>query len=314
MADDIKVKATAKTVENKKQDEELESLKKAKADAAKKAEEEKEKNKKKKEEAEKAKAEAKKKEEENAELTNTLISGASALAGAALSSKKGGGFFKGLIIGIIIGAILMGVVTATLGGSLLDTVDSAKDTADEILDDAFLGYTAADFKDAILGKAEAQQKMIIMEQYLSIETTITKSGLGGLEIFSKTKNITFSGTGYYVVDLQYIDADHIAVDEEKKVVTVTIPHAVVDHVEINYNDMRFEDTEKGLLAFGDISLTTEQQNDLYASVENVMLERLNQKDLLNQADEFAKMKTWQTFQPLISAVSSEYTVEMVFAK
>jgi hypothetical protein len=76
----------------------------------------------------------------------------------------------------------------------------------------------------------------------------------------------------------------------------------------------FQDTEKGWLAFGDIKLTTEESNELEKSVMSAMEERLNQDDLLIQADEFAVLKTWEIFQPIIASVSPEYTVEMEFSE
>ena len=47
---------------------------------------------------------------------------------------------------------------------------------------------------------------------------------------------------------------------------------------------------------------------------SAMEERLNQDDLLIQADEFAVLKTWEIFQPIIASVSPEYTVEMEFSE
>ena len=35
------------------------------------------------------------------------------------------------------------------------------------------------------------------------------------------------------------------------------------------------------------------------------------KEIFEQADEFAKLKTWQIFQPLVTSVSPEFVVEMV---
>ncbi|WP_321973688.1 hypothetical protein [Paratractidigestivibacter sp.] len=63
--------------------------------------------------------------------------------------------------------------------------------------------------------------------------------------------------------------------------TVTIPHATQQYVNPDYGSMQFEDTQKGLLAFGDLALA-------------------------------AELKTWEMFQPPITAVSSEYKVETAF--
>ncbi len=205
-------------------------------------------------------------------------------------------------------------MSTVIGFNPLSTVETTKDNADKLIDETFFGYTAADFKEAIIKKAISTQELIIMKQPLEIETTITKAGLGGLEIFSKTKSVTYSATGEFTVNLSEIDEDHIEVDEENKKVTVFIPHAVLHSTVINYDEMKFDDTEKGLLAFGDIHLTVEDQTELEKSVKAEMETRLNKEDILNSADEFAIMNTWQIFQPLVSAVSPEYTVEVEFVK
>lgn len=305
----INVSATAKTVSNdktKKKEAELEASKKAQEEAVKKANEARNKAK---EESEK-KAETKKESTSSSNNTEALIAGGAALAGSVLSGNKNKGFLSGLIVGVIIGGLLVGVLG--FSNSLFGTVDTAKDTADEVIDETFTGYTAVDFKDAILGEASQHQEIIVMEQPLEIATTITKAGLGNLNIFSKVKNINYAGTGVYTVDMKSFSEDNVTVDEENKKVTVSIPHSTLQYTNIDYDSVEFEDTEKGLLAFGDLSLTTEQQNTLEQSIVAAMKEKLETQELLDKADEFAKMSVWNMFQPLVTAVSPEYILEVVF--
>ena len=47
-------------------------------------------------------------------------------------------------------------------------------------------------------------------------------------------------------------------------------------------------------------------------VHDAMKERLDSEDLYAEADRFAKLKTWEIFQPLVTAVSPMYKVEMEF--
>lgn len=304
----INVSATAKTVSNdktKKKEEELEASKKAQTEALKKAEEARSKAK---EEASK-KTETKK-EESSSNNTEAILAGAAAIGASALSGKKTKGFFSGLIVGIIIGGLLVGVLG--FSNKLFGTVDTTKQTADEVIDETFTGYTAVDFKDAILGEASQHQEIIVMEQPLEIATTITKAGLGNLSIFSKVKNINYAGTGVYTVDMKSFSEDNVSVDEENKKVTVKIPHSTLQYTNIDYDSVEFEDTEKGLLAFGDLALTTEQQNTLEQSIIQAMKEKLETQDLLDKADDFAKMSVWNMFQPLVTAISPEYVLEVVF--
>jgi len=246
-----------------------------------------------------------------------LDAGQLATAGVSLAAgllagkdKKKGGFLTGLIVGLVVGALLMGLMSTT---GLLGKVLGTKEGADAVLDENLLGYTAADFQDAVLGAASEHQELVVMEQPLEITTTLTKSGLGGLAIFSKVKTVTYHGTGVYTVDMKNIDKEHVKVDTAAKTVTVVIPHAALQYVNPDLDKTEFEDTEKGLLAFGDLALTTEQHNTLAKAVEDAMRQRLTQKDLYEQADEYATMKTWEIFQPLVTAVSPQFKVVMQFA-
>ena len=304
MNDDFKVNAKATKVSNEKtkqQEAELAAAKKRKAEVEAKATKKVE-----------TKATSTKTESSNSSLSSEDLLKASTSIVNSLGKKKSKGFLSGLLIGLIVGALITGILGFSFKDQIFGKVASTKEGADALLDEGLLGYTAADFQDAILGAATQHQELVVMEQPLEISTTITKAGLGNLNIFSKIKTVTYYGTGVYTVDLKNIDKDHIKVDTDAKTVTVIIPHAVLQYVNPDLSKTEFEDTEKGLLAFGDLSLTTEQQNQLSQSVTAAMKERLEEDDLFKQADEYATMKTWEIFQPLITAVSSEYKVVMQF--
>ncbi|MBQ1288967.1 MAG: DUF4230 domain-containing protein [Erysipelotrichaceae bacterium] len=227
--------------------------------------------------------------------------------------KRTHSFLKGVILGILVGFILTVGISYHFRKPLLQKIEHLKETTDLFLDNTFLGYTAADFEEGVIGAATEHKELIVMEQEISVTTTITKAGLANLEIFSKSKDITMVGAGVYTVDLSGIRLSNIEVDNEEKVVRIHIPHAKLQYVNIDFSRTQFSDTEKGLLAFGDISLTTEQQNELQVSVEQAMRQELEtNENVLKNADEMAVMKTWEIFQPLITSVAVDYRVEMVF--
>ena len=93
---------------------------------------------------------------------------------------------------------------------------------------------------------------------------------------------------------------------------ILIPHAKLQYVNTNLDLTEFEDTEKGMLAFGDIKLTAEETKLLETTVYNSMEERLSEQELLDEADRFAKLKTWEIFQPLVTAVSPAYKTVIQF--
>ena len=313
---ELKVSAKAKTVSNaetKKKEAELEASKKKQAEAKEKAEAARKEASKKKEESEKKTTSTKKESSQVLDSdTEKLLAEGAAAAGSVLLAKKNKGFFSGFIIGAIVGALLVGILCVGFKDALFGKVETTKETADEVLDETFTGYTAVDFQDAILGEAEQHQEVIVMEQPLEITTTITKAGLGGLKIFSKVKTINYAGTGVYTVNMKGFTKDNVTVDEDSKTVTVKIPHSTLQYTNIDYDKVEFDDTEKGLLAFGDLSLTTEQQNTLEKSIQDAMKEKLETDELFSKADEFAQMSVWNMFQPLVTAISPEYVLEVEF--
>ena len=320
---EIKIDTSANTVENEKTKKQKEALKQAQAAkeaAQKEAEKERIKNALKQE----IKEQASEKEGSSKESSaSALAGGGASLVGALVdvaadgikSSKKtkgNGRFWLGIVIGLIVGALAVFLIGKLSNGMIIGTNHTSQTTADEVLENGLFTYTAVDFQDAILGEASQHQELIVMEQPLEIATTITKAGLGNLQIFSKMKTITYYGTGVYTVDMAGIDADHIKVDMDKKQVTVVIPHSCLQYINPDLDKTQFEDTEKGLLAFGDIKLKTEDQNRLLQSVYKSMEEKLTEAEVFQMADEYASVSTWQMFQPLVTAVSPEFTVEIVF--
>lgn len=222
------------------------------------------------------------------------------------------GFLKGLLVGILVGAILAISYASIFKINFRQKVNSGKEFVDLLLNGNRLGYTAVDFQDAVLGQASEHKEFIVMEQPLEISSTLTKAGLGNLAIFSKTKNITYSGTGVYVVDLSKLRADKISVDQEKKTVTISVPHAALQYVVCDRENIKFEDTEKGLLAFGEIRMTAEEENEIEKEVNARMETRLRESDLMQKADNYALRRCRELFDPFIKAVDAEFKTVIEF--
>ena len=222
-----------------------------------------------------------------------------------------GTFLRGLVLGLILG----GLIVFFIGKQMEPKPHLSEETdpiVDDVIEEHFTGFTAIDFQDAIMGEAKDHSELIVMEQPIKYSTTLSQEGPWKWEIFRKTKAITYHGTGVYTVNLAGIKKDKITVDEDLKIVTIKVPHAALQYVNPDFDKIEFEDTEKGLLAFTDIKLTTEQQNELEKAVRAGMEELLLDSQLMTQADEFARMKVWDVFQPIVTSVSPEYKVEVSF--
>ena len=222
-------------------------------------------------------------------------------------------FIGGLIIGLVAGALLLILIGNARQTMLFGTNNTTTTNADTVFQQGLLGtYTAADFEKAILGEASRHKELVVKEQPIEIPTTITRAGLGNLQIFSKVQNVYYYGTGVYTISLSEMDENNIRVDEENQKVRVLIPHACLQYINPNLDLTMFEEAGKGLLAFGDIKLTTQEQNSLQQSVVESMRERLTQDDMYVGADEFAKVSAWEIFQPLVASVSPSYVLEIMF--
>lgn len=221
------------------------------------------------------------------------------------------GFLTGLIFGFLMG-ILFIYIGIIQGWEPLKKIDILKNEVDALITDHFFTYTAQNFEEAILGEASNHRELIVMEQPLELSTTITKAGLANLEIFSKTKNINYYGKGIYTIDLNKFSNKDISVDNENNKVIISIPHAVLQYVNIDLEKTEFEDTEKGFLAFGDIALTMEQQNQITKNIEAEMRKKLDDEELYKQADELANYEVWKLFQPIVTKIAKTYTTEIVF--
>ena len=173
-----------------------------------------------------------------------------------------------------------------------------------------LGYTAADFQEAILGDSEQLKKLEVFETEVSDAVQLTNTGLANLKVFTKTQLLTYKGTATYTVDLGELSKDDITLDEEKMTVHIKIPDAELEPININENDIEFGDVERGLLGIGKMSMTPEQQQEVQSEARNKMMEKLEADNTAEEAERFAKLSVWEIYQPIINQVTSGYSLEV----
>lgn len=181
-----------------------------------------------------------------------------------------------------------------------------------ISNSGIFGYTAADFEDAILKDSSKLTKLEVYKQEVSDVSTITDTGLLNLGIFTKNQLITYNGTAIYTVDLSKLSKNDISVDENNKVITIKIPHAVQEIINIPEDKIQFSDTNKGLLSFGDIKMTIEQATKIQAEARNKMEEKLKEQKVLETADRMAKLSVWELYSPIIKQMARDYSLEVEF--
>ncbi len=239
--------------------------------------------------------------------------------GAKRAGRKGSIISAGISIVLILAVLVVGyyiyntIVETFSLDNLLAIEDELKNHDLTIEDNGIFGYTAADFADAILGKNEQMKKLEVYETEISDAATITDTGLANLKMFTKSQIITYNGYATYTVDLSDIDNDSISFDEDNKEITLLIPHAKLEKINIPSEEIEFGDTSKGLLAWGDIKMTAEASAEVQTTAKEKMKKKLEETNQQESADRFAKLSVWEIYQPVVTGVSSDYKLEVDFA-
>ena len=234
-----------------------------------------------------------------------------------VKAKFTSGFLQ---VGIILAAI---VLLAVFVMSKIDSVNKKMETLfafdskvgehDLVLENnGIFGYTAADFQDAILGDSRQLRKIEVFTQEISEATTITQAGFLNWSAFSKNQIITFTGTAVYTVDLSSLKQTDILYDQDQRIITLYIPHAQQEEINMPESNIKFGDTEKGLLAFGDIKLTAQQHADVMSGARAKIQEKLDQDRVIDQADRFARLTVWELYSPIVKGVARDCSLEVEF--
>ncbi len=196
-----------------------------------------------------------------------------------------------------------------LTGGLTITVP---ESLSELLPDKTMGYSRFDFSNAILGESREKSEFVVLEQDVTVTSRVSQA-LANLALFEKSQLIRSYGTGVYSVDLSKLTEDDVALDNDLKTVTVTIPHAALSYLTVDVDKTEYEETQKAIFAFGDIKLTNEQMGLLEQSIQDAMRAELETADMLSKADASAVTQVQKLFLPLVQAVASDYTVEILLA-
>lgn len=236
----------------------------------------------------------------------TLVAGGAALAAGLLGGAKGKGKKKKkralrlvLLAALVLAALFVyWKFYAGAGATQVSVLSQG------------IVQTNLDFQSAILGESREKQMYVVLEQDVTVETRVTQSLLN-LSVFEKSKTIRSKGTGYYAIDLSTLTENSIRVDDSEKNVVVTVPHAILYVLDYDVTASTFEDAQGGILALGELKLTMEQQNEIQKSIDAAMHEVLETEEMFAFADEKGALMVYELFQPLVAALSDEYTLEIV---
>lgn len=165
-------------------------------------------------------------------------------------------------------------------------------------------------KDVIIDKIREKHELITMEVDLSQKITIDNSW-GSLEIFKKISNINYIGTGTYTIDLINIKPENIEIKD--KTVTLKLSKPEIKYINIDEDKTTCESTENGLLRFGEIKMTTVENQQLHRTVSEKMSVKMKEPELYDKAMKSSKEATKALISQILSINnSSQYQVNVEF--
>lgn len=178
---------------------------------------------------------------------------------------------------------------------------------DEMRADQVMGYKTVDIQESILLEAEDKAQLIVFNQNVQIDLQISQM-LWNMPIFEKTKIIHAYGKGAFGIDLSHMTKESIVVNHNIREVYIILEPASLMYVEPDYSKTTYEDTQKALLAFGEIKMTQEQQTVVNQDIKNAMTEELDKEDLLAIADQKVVERVRELMGPLINEIVPGYKV------
>ena len=219
-------------------------------------------------------------------------------------------------LNIIAGILALLILTVVIWGYLHDTEPIHTQFSDGIeqidLDTIYLRSSGVEvnFSEVILSHQSETRKLIVSTQDGTVTTKLTDRLIKQLDFdfLKKTQNVSYSGTGYFVVDLDNLTAANIIEDKDEKTVTIQIDHAYLQAIEIDPNKVIVDDVKESLLAGGDIKLTVADYNAVEQDLRTRLEEKFNTAANGQAADELALQMVKEIYEPVIKAIDRRYSV------
>ncbi len=171
-----------------------------------------------------------------------------------------------------------------------------------------------DFSQVILSGQNETRKLIVSTQEGTVSTQLTDRLIRQLDFdfMTKTQNVSYTGKGYFVVDLDGLTAANVVTDRDRKTVTIRIGHAYLQAIEIDPNNIIIDEVKESLLARGDIELTVADCNAIERELRSRLEEKFNTAANGQQADDLALRMVKDVYEPVIKAIDRRYRVIVEF--
>ena len=170
------------------------------------------------------------------------------------------------------------------------------------------------FYEVILSDHNEMRKLIVSTQQGTVSTELTDRLIKQLDFdfLKKTQTVSYTGTGYFVVDLDNLTAANVIENKEKKTITLLIDHAYLQAIEIDPNDIIIDEVKEGLLERGDIELTVRDYNVIAKELRTRLEEKFNTAANGQEADDLALKMVKEVYEPIVKAIDRRYDVIVQF--
>ena len=170
------------------------------------------------------------------------------------------------------------------------------------------------FSDVILSSQNETRKLIVSTQTGTVTIKLTDRLIKQLDFdfMKKTQNVSYAGTGYFVVDLDHLTAANVITDSDQKTVTIRIDHAYLQAIEIDPNNIIIDDVKESLLARGNIKLTLADYSVIERDLRAQLEEKFDTAANGQAADELAVKMVKEVYEPIVKAVDPRYRVVLPF--
>lgn len=224
--------------------------------------------------------------------------------------------YNGIICVISIVGII-GIVGWSKGNAKQADKETYVDGIEQVnLDSIYLEDSGVqvDFSEIIIGNEKETRKLIVLEQEAAATVQLSKSLIDKIDfdLIKTTQEVSYTGKGYFVVDLDKLTKENIVEDKEKKIITIQIGHAYLQNVEIDPNEVQIGEIQKGVLGKGKIELTVSDYNTIEKNLKEEMEKHLNIAENGQKADDIALKMVKEVYEPIIKAIDSRYSVSVEF--
>lgn len=170
------------------------------------------------------------------------------------------------------------------------------------------------FSEVLLGKQEETRKLIVSTQEATVSTELSDRLIQKIDFdfLKKTQKVSYTGKGYFVVDLDSLTAEDIVEDKEKRIIIIRIGHAYLQAIEIDPDKIIIDEVKEGLLARGDIELTVRDLNAIEKELRDRLETEFNTAENGQEADDLALKMVREVYEPVVKAIDGRYSVVVEF--